>query len=189
MGGEMDVDLVVRARAGDHDAFAELARGSIGRLTAAARLILHDEYRAQDAVQDCLVDAWRDIRGLRDPERFDAWLHRLLVHACHDRARRDRRRGLVEIELDRSGASVEQVVGPSVETRDSLERALRRLSHDHRMVLVLTYYLDLPQADAAQALGIPYGTMKSRLNRATHALRAALEADEREPSGALGRYA
>jgi RNA polymerase sigma-70 factor (ECF subfamily) len=95
----------------------------------------------------------------------------------------------VEIGLDGSGASVEPVVGQSLEMRDSLERALGRLSHDHRTVLVLTYYLDLPQADAAHALGIPLGTMKSRLNRATQALRAALEADEREPSVAMERYA
>jgi hypothetical protein len=77
----MQRELVERAMAGDHGAFAELARASIGRLYAAARLILRDDHRAEDATQEALVAAWRDLSALRDPDRFEAWLHRLLVRA------------------------------------------------------------------------------------------------------------
>lgn len=175
-------DLVLRARAGDHDAFSELCALKIGHLTAIARLILRDEYMAREAVQDALIDAWRGIRGLRDPGRVDAWLHRTLVRACQGRARSRARQNVVEIGL---AAGFEPAVTSDVadiERRDRLERGLRRLSTDQRAVLVLTYYLDLPLAGAAEALGIPVGTMKSRLNRATQALRAALDADDRLPA-------
>ena len=79
-----------RAIRGDHDAFSELARVSVGRLLIIARLILHDEPAAEDATQETLVAAWRHIRGLRDPERFEAWLHRLLINECHREARKSR---------------------------------------------------------------------------------------------------
>ena len=78
----MQRDLVERARKGDHDAFAVLAGATIGRLDAAARLILRDPDRAEDAVQETLVRCWRDLPTLRDPDRFDAWLHRLFLNAC-----------------------------------------------------------------------------------------------------------
>lgn len=177
----MDRRLVVRAQEGDHDAFSEIAASSIGRLTAVARLILHDEYRAQDAVQDALVDAWRDIRSLRDPDRLEAWLHRLVVRACYGQAKRAWRYDRVETPLSPVHDPAHADAQDAIESRDRIEHGLRRLSQDQRAVLVLTYYVDLPLADAAEVLGIPVGTMKSRLNRATAALRAALDADEREP--------
>ena len=175
-------DLATRAKAGDRAAFAELAEAVAGRLTATARLILRDETATQDAVQEALVDAWRDIRGLRDPDRTEAWIYRILVNACRERARRDRRRALMEVPAyvgmvpERSSSTVR---APDLETRDQVERALARLPTDLRAVLVLTYYVDLPMAEAATALSIPLGTMKSRLNRARSALRAAIEAEER----------
>jgi RNA polymerase sigma-70 factor, ECF subfamily len=98
-GGKPVRDLVVRAREGDRDAFSELAARSIGRLTAVARMILRNEYAAQDAVQDALIDAWRSLPGLRDPDRFEAWMRRLLVRACFNGARRSTRRDAVEIRL------------------------------------------------------------------------------------------
>jgi RNA polymerase sigma-70 factor (ECF subfamily) len=174
----MDRDLVLRARAGDHAAFSELAGRAIGRLTTVARVILRDEYLAQDAVQDALVDAWRDLRGLRDPDRFEAWLHRILVRACHTRARSQWRRDRIEVALEPSVDPAQPAFG-STEGRDQIERALARLSPEHRAVLVATYFLDLPVRDAAHALDIPIGTMKSRLSRASALLRAALEADAR----------
>ena len=176
----MDRDLVVRAREGDHDAFAQLVARSIGRLNAIARLILNDYARAEDAVQDALVDAWRDLRGLRDPDRFDAWLNRLLVRACQNARRRDRRRQAIELPIVTDGPASSDAQA-QVANADLLERGLRRLTLEQRSVLVVTYYLDLPQAEAAASIGIPVGTLKSRLSRAIDALRAELAADERRP--------
>ena len=176
----MDRELVIRAREGDHDAFARLAAGSIGRLNAIARLILRDYARAEDAVQDADVDAWRDLRGLRDPDRFDAWLNRLLVRSCQNARRADRRRTFVELPLQAEGPAVDDVQA-SVAISDLLERGLSRLTIDQRTILVLSFYLDLSLADAAATLGIPLGTMKSRLSRAIAALRATIDADERRP--------
>jgi RNA polymerase sigma-70 factor, ECF subfamily len=176
----VDRELVIRAREGDHDAFAHLATRSIGRLNALARLILSDYSRAEDAVQDAFVDAWRDLRGLRDPDRFDAWLNRLLVRACQNVRRRDRRRQTIETPLVMDITGMPDIQA-SVANSDLLERGLRRLTLEQRTVLVLTFYLDLPQADAAATLGVPIGTLKSRLSRAIDALRAELAADERQP--------
>jgi len=167
------------ARSGDHAAFSALAAGSIRGLLAAARLILRDEDAAQDAVQEALVDAWLDIRGLRDPDRFDAWLHRLLVRGCYRAAKRTRGRRLVEVELlPIDGPSTPDVQATLAE-RDQLDRGFRRLPTDQRTVLVLHHYLDMSDGEAAGVLDIPIGTFKSRLNRATQALRAALEAEDR----------
>ncbi len=178
----MDVELVLRARDGDHDAFAQLAARSIGHLTAIARMILHDEYRAQDAVQDALVDAWRGLRGLRDPERYDAWLRRILVRSCREKARREWRRDTMEVDLASTADPIVAGGHDVVDVHDRLERGLARLSPGERAVLVLTYFVDMPLAEAATTLDIPVGTMKSRLNRALQALRAAIEAAEREPA-------
>jgi len=175
----MDRELVVRAQGGDLDAFSRLAASSLSRLNAIARLIVRDDGRAEDAVQETLVDAWRDLRGLRDPDRFDAWLNRILVRACQDVSRRDWRHRTFELPF----LATDDVATPDVQASqarsDELERGLRSLSVDQRTVLVLAYYLDLPLAEAAATLGIPIGTMKSRLHRALDALRASLEAEER----------
>jgi RNA polymerase sigma factor (sigma-70 family) len=174
----MDPELVVQARQGDHDAFARLVAGSIGRLNAIARLILRDYALAEDAVQDAFVDAWRSLPGLRDPERFQAWLTRLLVRSCQDTRRRARRRTLELPLLASDGPDVPDHQA-TFAVIDQIERGLQGLTIDQRTVLVLTYYLDLPIAEAASALGIPSGTMKSRLNRAISALRATVDADDR----------
>jgi RNA polymerase sigma-70 factor (ECF subfamily) len=92
----MQRDLVVRAQRGDLDAFSALTVGATNRLFGAARLILRDDEHAADAMQDALLQAWRDLRGLRDPDRFDAWLHRLVVRACYRAAKRGRHRAVVE---------------------------------------------------------------------------------------------
>jgi len=170
-------DLVERARRGDHDAFAELVGAAITRLDAVARLILRDRELARDAVQEALVRAWRDLPGLRDPDRFDAWLHRLTVHACLDLTRRRRRR-VSEVELEPI-----LDIGLPDETdlmalRDQLDRALARLEPELRAVVVLRFWLDLPVPEAADALGIPLGTAKSRLHRAISALRQTVDIDE-----------
>jgi RNA polymerase sigma-70 factor (ECF subfamily) len=180
----LEQQLVLLAREGDHHAFSQLCALKIGTLTALARLILRDEHLAREAVQDALIDAWRGIRGVRDPEKFDAWLRKILIRACYGRANESARRARLEIELGTADQPLTNQIPLDVERRDHIERALRRLQPEQRAVLVLTYYLDLPLAESAAALSIPLGTMKSRLNRATQALRAALEADDRAPVAA-----
>ena len=176
----MQTDLVERAMAGDHGAFSELARVSVGRLYVVARLILRDDARAEDATQEALVAAWQRLAGLRDPDRFEAWLHRLLVRACYREARRGRRRWEIEVGIRPAEGAV-LVPAVDLADRDQLERGFRRLDADQRIVLVLHYYLGLSLDEAADALGIPPGTVRSRLHRATAAMRAALEADARSP--------
>lgn len=176
-------ELVVRARGGDRDAFSELAARSIGRLTAVARMILRDEYAAQDAVQEAFIQAWRSLPGLREPDRFEAWMRQLLVRSCYQFARRRKRTNTAEIRLTPTDEPATAGGERNLDIHDQLERGLARIPADQRAVVVLVYYLDLPLADAAQAMGVPVGTAKSRLNRATQALRAVLDADERRPSG------
>jgi RNA polymerase sigma factor (sigma-70 family) len=174
----MDRDLVVRARGGDRDAFSQLVAVRIARFDAAARLITRDPERAKDAVQEAFARAWRDLRGLRDPDRFDAWLRRLLVNACIDELRRGRQRAF-EVELtDIHHPSVADSA-IAVADRDALERGFRRLDPDQRSVIVLHYYLDLPLPEIAAAMRLPEGTVKSRLHRARVSMRAALDADAR----------
>jgi RNA polymerase sigma factor (sigma-70 family) len=177
-GDDMQLELVERARRGDHDAFAALAGAAIGRLDGAARLILRDPDQAKDAVQEALVRAWRDLPTLRDPARFDAWLHRLLVRSCIDEARRLRRHRF-DVELSPLHAPA---VGDGVsltDDRDQLERGFSRLPPEDRALIVLHHDLDLPMPEVARALGIPLGTAKSRLHRALQVMRAALDADAR----------
>jgi len=145
-------------------------------------MILRDEYAAQDAVQEAFIEAWRSLPGLREPDRFEAWLRRLLIRACFKGIRRSKRVEAVEIRLTPADEPPVSGGEGNFAMHDQLERGLARIPADQRAVVVLVYYLDLPLADAAQAMGVPLGTTKSRLNRATQALRAALEADDRMPS-------
>ena len=174
----MQLDLVERARRGDHDAFATLTRTSILKLDAAARLILGDPDKAKDAVQETLVRAWRDLPTLRSADRFDGWLHRLLYRACIDEARRLRRH---RFDVDLVSIDTEAIDDPlsHMADRDQLDRGFNRLEPEGRALIVMHYYLDLPLPAVAEALGIPLGTAKSRLHRALQLMRAALDADTR----------
>lgn len=184
----MQRDLVDRARRGDHDAFTVLARATIGRLDAAARLILRDPDRAQDAVQETLVRCWRDLPTLRDPDRFDAWLNRLFLNACRDQLRHVKRRRVEVALLDTLPGAVSDMQSLFAD-RDQVERGISRLEPEHRVVIVLHYFLDLPLPAAATAMGIPLGTAKSRLHRAMQALRASIDADTRGSAPTEGRTA
>jgi len=181
----MQAELVARAQRGDREAFSTLASSVSLRLYATARLILRYPDGAEDAVQDALVQAWRDIRGLRDPDKLDAWLHRLLVRACYRQARRDQRQHVTEIfvpglaDARSADGGFAHDVERAFADRDEMERAFRRLTDDQRTLLALVYYADLSLADVAVAIGVPIGTAKSRHHRAIGALRAALAADER----------
>jgi RNA polymerase sigma-70 factor, ECF subfamily len=180
----MQRDLVLRARDGDHAAFAMLAEDAFDRLHRTARLILRRDDLAADAVQEALMAAWLHIRAVRDPDRFDAWLHRLLVHACYREARRVKHRGVVEIHMAAPDARGDGDSQDLTALRDQLDRGFQRLTPEQRAALVAHHYLGLPDAEAAIVLDLPLGTYKSRLNRASAALRAALEAEERTPTSA-----
>jgi RNA polymerase sigma-70 factor (ECF subfamily) len=184
--GAMQRDLVERAQGGDHEAFEALTAAAFDKLYMVAYRILRDADRSEDAIQECLVRAWRDMRGLRDPDRFDGWLYRLLVNACRDEGRRLRRGGanvrlLVPEHQAAPGDPFE-----SVADRDQLERGFRRLTIEQRSVLVLHYYLGMRPAEIAETLGVPVGTIHSRLHYATTAMRAGLEADARAALVATG---
>jgi RNA polymerase sigma-70 factor (ECF subfamily) len=181
----VDAELVSRARDGDREAFSVLAARAVDRLYAVARLILRDADLAEDAAQETLVRAWRDLPTLRDVERFEAWLHRLLVHACADLGRR-RRRWRMEVTLITSEPA-EPDRASELADRDELERGLRRLTDAQRTVLVLRFYLGLPLGEVADALNISVGTAKSRLHYAIDALKASLQADARTTDRSVGQ--
>jgi RNA polymerase sigma-70 factor (ECF subfamily) len=170
--------LVALAKRGDEEAFADLARAVGDRLMAIAYRILRDVDRAEDAVQRTLVTAWRELPNLRDDGRFDAWLRRLLVHACYAEARHQRRWAANIRILPTDGSTGRDDLG-SVVDRDQLERGFRRLSSEQAAIFVLHHYVGLTLPEVADELGVPLGTVKSRLHYATSALRAALEADAR----------
>jgi len=174
----MDAELVRLAQHGDEGAFASLAVAAGDRLHAVAHRILRDTDLAEDATQQALLSIWRDLPRLRDPARFDAWSYRLLVRACYAEGRRTRHWtpnlhvvGTDELSVGEHSSSVHD--------RDQLERGFRRLSIEHRAVVVLHHYLDLSLDEIAETLGIPVGTVRSRLFHAMRGLRAALEADAR----------
>ena len=174
----MHAALVTQAKQGDREAFDALARVTGDRCMAIAFRILRDFDHADDAVQAALLTAWREIRALRDPELFEPWLHRILTNACYAEARR-RRRWSEAIRV----LPVEPVHEPddylTVESRDQLERAFRRLTVEQRAVLVFHHYLGLPLPEVAERLGIPVGTVKSRLHRSLTQMRISADTDDR----------
>jgi RNA polymerase sigma-70 factor (ECF subfamily) len=174
----VDRDLVEAAQRGDQSAFVDLVKLRGGRYFAIAHRILRDVDRAEDALQDALVIAWRDLPSLRDPARFDAWIHRLLTNVCIAQAGRERRRiaNLRVLPLD-GAAAPDDLLG--VADRDQLERAFRRLVPDERAVLVLRYFVGYEPSEIADVLGVPAGTIRSRIHHAHRAMRAALDADAR----------
>jgi RNA polymerase sigma-70 factor, ECF subfamily len=165
--------LVERAKGGDHDAFAALLDVRLARLDGAARLILRDPELARDAVQEASIRAWRDLPGLRDPGRFDGWLHRLVVNACLDLVRRRRRR-VIEVELTPLELPAGGDVSASLADRQLLDDALAGLDPGHRAVVALHYLLGMPLPEVAAALHIPLGTAKSRLHYALAAMRRSV---------------
>jgi RNA polymerase sigma-70 factor (ECF subfamily) len=184
--GETVRDLVERAQEGDRDAFAALVAMTSDRMYSLAVRILRDTVLAEDALQGALISVWRQLPTLRDPDRFEAWVRRLLVHQCYAEARR-RRSWAANVRV----LPVDGPAAPdgllSVIDRDSLDRAFRRLSIEQRAVFVLHHHIGLPLTEIADTLGIPAGTARSRLHYATRVLRAAVEADAAEvvPEGRM----
>jgi RNA polymerase sigma-70 factor (ECF subfamily) len=169
----MHVELVERAKRGDRDAFTTIAAASVDRCYALAYRILRDPHRAQDAAQQALLGAWRDLPTLRDVERFDAWLHRLVVNACYVEARGERRHVAKIRALNMTQEAPD--VASMVVARDELEAAFRQLSPEHRAVVVLHHHLGYQLTEIAETLGIPAGTARSRLHHAVRQLRAAID--------------
>ena len=174
----VDRDLVEAAQRGDQAAFVDLVRLRGGRFFAIAHRILRDIDRAEDALQDALVIAWRDLPSLRDPDRFDAWVHRLLTNVCMAHIGRERKRidNLYVLPVDEPVAPDEIL---SIADRDHLDRGFRRLTPDERAILVLRHYVGYEPTEIAELLGLPAGTVRSRLHHAHRAMRAALEAEAR----------
>jgi RNA polymerase sigma-70 factor (ECF subfamily) len=176
----MERDLVERAMEGDREAFSALGHLWIDRLYAIARLILQDGDLAEDATQEALVDAWRGLSGLRDPQKFQPWLRRLLVNACYREANRSGSRARAEgrvrplDEHDRDPAD-------AIADRDELDGAFSTLNPRQRALIVMHYYLGLPVLETASVLGLPVGTVKSQLSRTTRQMRATLDANARLP--------
>ena len=170
----MQVELVERASRGDREAFTSLAATHVDRCYAVAYRILRDPHRAQDATQQALLGAWRDLPTLRDPERFDAWLHRLVVHACYTEARGEHR-WTARVRVIDPEPPIAPDVARSVADRDELEIAFRRLSPEQRAVVVLHHHLGYPLTEIAATLRIPVGTARSRLHYAVRQLRTALD--------------
>lgn len=173
----MQRDLVERAQRGDRESFAALADASLPRLYNLAQLMLPDADLAEDAVQETLIVTWRDLRALRDPDRFDSWLYKILVRTVYRVARSERRH--VVRQLTDAGEGTTPGPAGALEVRDAIDRGFRQLKPEYRAVLVVHHYLGLSDAEAAEVLGVPAGTVKSRLHRATAAMRAALDADTR----------
>jgi RNA polymerase sigma-70 factor (ECF subfamily) len=174
----MDLHLVVKAQQGDQQAFEALTVANHSRLYRVAYSILRDRHLAEDATQQAFLDIWRNIRRLKDPARFNGWSYRLLVRACYAEARR-RPRWAPPDDIQPPHIPLAPDPYGAVLDRDQLERGFRHLSVEHRAVLVLRCLLDMPMAQVAETLGIPAGTVGSRLSRAVEALRAALEAGSR----------
>jgi RNA polymerase sigma-70 factor (ECF subfamily) len=174
--GNAQEALVAAAANGDPDAFSLLARSVSDRLYAIASRTLRDRYAAEDAVQDALVEIWRDLRGLRDPTRFQAWATRILVRCCQRQVSRSSRAGWLPERVERADDQSARIA-----ERDRVEQAFAKLTTEQRTILVLRYYADMEPADIADVLGIPGGTARSRLHNAHAAMRAALDAADRGP--------
>ncbi len=177
----VETELIERARRGDQEAYGLLVQPRASMLYATAQRILRDMDAAEDATQDALVTGWTKLRSLRDPERFDGWLRRILVHACYDECRRRR------VVRAHAGALASETAGGSdptdaVEERDCVEQAFRRLTVEQRAILVLRYYVALSPAEIARTLQVPIATVRTRLYYACRAMRAAVEADARAQS-------
>ena len=176
----MDQELVARVQRGDEQAFESLTKADYARLYRVARGVLGDPHLAEDATQQAFVDIWRDIPRLRDPAKYEGWSYRLLVRVCYAEAKR-RPNGETSVESH----AIEPMVADAYATvahRDQLERGLRRLSIEHRVVLVLRFLLGMTPEAVAEMLGISRWTVYARSNRALKAMRTALEAEARSPA-------
>ena len=139
-----------------------------------ARAILSDPAEAQDATHDAFVQAWRKWSTLRDPARFQPWFDRILVNICRNRLRRSARWQATDISSEVALAAGDAI--GQANDRDEIGAAIASLPPDQRVVVALRYYRDLPIEEIASRLGVPAGTVQSRLHYALKRLHVALEA-------------
>ncbi len=172
-GGSL-ADLVRRAARADQQAFALLVDAHADRAFRIARAILGNETDARDATQEAFVAAWRDLRALRDPASFEAWFRRILVNVCNRQARRRRRVNEVTLDETFDIGATDTALSDQVTDTVALARAFHRLDGRKRSILVLHYLAHEPIASISATLGIPEGTVKSRLSEARSALARAL---------------
>lgn len=174
----LDSEVIRAAQHGDREAFGVLAETLAHPFLGASRRILRDLDRAEDATQDALVSIWHGLPTLREPAAFEAWAYRILVRTCHAQAARVRDASPNVRLLSADPPDPDDPFGAVVD-REQLDRAFRRLSVDQRTVIVLRFFLDLPLGRLAEVLGVPEGTVSSRLHYAIETLRSAVEADAR----------
>ena len=164
----------VRPTSARTEAFIRLADDHLDTAYRLARAILRDRDDAQDATHDAFVQAWRKWGTLRDPSRFRQWFERILVNICRDRLRSARsplRDISEELAIADDGFSQSQ-------DRDVLGAAIAVLSPEHRVVIALRYYRDLSVGQIAATLGVPEGTVNSRLHYALKHLHATVDAED-----------
>lgn len=170
-----DRAIVERARGGDAAAFEALAHAHSRRLFLVAHRILRDTEAAEDVLQQTLTTMWRELPRLRDTERFEAWTYRIVLRAAFAESERYRRvRAVAEVSPPPEPVADET---SRIHDRDAIARAFDVLSPDRRAVVVLRYFADLPMRDIGYALGVPEGTVRSRLNRALADMRSAMRRD------------
>jgi RNA polymerase sigma-70 factor (ECF subfamily) len=172
-------ELVEQAQRGDREAFAALVHLTADRLYGIAYRILRDPSHAEDALQNALIDMWEGLPGLRDSDRFEAWTYRLIARASYREAQRGRRWTAKVRRIAVAPDASDDGALDRIAVHDEMEVAFRELTTEHRTVVVLHYFVGLPLAEIADALGLPVGTVASRLHYAVRSLRAAFEADAR----------
>jgi RNA polymerase sigma-70 factor (ECF subfamily) len=153
-------------------AFVCLADAHLDASYRLATAILGNRSDAEDATHDALVTAWRRWSQLRDPDRFEAWFHRILINTCRDRLRRQVRRQTADLSDELAGTRDQTA---RIDDRDQIRRAMARLSADHRIVVTLRFFADLPIDEIARRVGIPSGTVNSRLHHALRELRRGVD--------------
>lgn len=171
-------EMVREASEGRAEAFEALVHRYGSDMYRLARAIVGPD-DASDVAQEAFVAAWRDLPRLRQPERFEPWLRKIVVNRSRNALRARRRRPTEPLENmpDREPATPGADFRDAVHARDTLEAAFNQLSADHRAAVVLHYGIDLSIRDTAEAMGVAVGTAKSRLHTALGRLRAVLEAD------------
>lgn len=167
-------NLVQMALTGDHDAFAQLVQKYTPDVFRTASMVLRDRDEVEDVVQEAFLICYRKLKSFRMESSFKTWLYRIVVNLCYDRLRKLRRESAAFTKL-----SLNFNVGngdmSEIDNRIDLKEIISSLSPEHRLVLTLYYGMDFGVKKVAQTLGIPVGTVKSRLSAARSLLKERLE--------------